>query len=157
MLWIAARSGRAFLRLWRYWDRIRLDAQCIVERLCDDVRALRRAVMVAAAVRAPLEREGGGAHGGVMVLVTTMDTVFKGFKETAKTWSRYWPSPAFGHRSSDSASGGVQESGTLGETKAEAGGAGRSTGGRSACSVIAGRSVASGGTTCASVRSGADA
>jgi hypothetical protein len=113
--------------------------------------------MVAAAVRAPLEREGGGAHGGVMVLVTTMDTVFKGFKETSKTWSRYWPSPAFGHRSSDSASGGVQESGTPGETEAEAGGVGRSTGGHSARSVIAGQSVTSGGTARTSVCSGVDA
>jgi hypothetical protein len=73
----------------------------IAECLCDDVRALRRAVTVAAAVRAPLECEGGGAHGGVMVLVATMDTVLKGFEGTSKTWSRYWPSPAFRRRSGD--------------------------------------------------------
>jgi hypothetical protein len=96
-----ARGGRAFLRLWRYWDRIRLDAWRIVERLCDDVRALRRAVTVAVAVRAPLECEGSGAHGGVMVFVATVDTVFKGFKGASKTWSRYWSSPAFRRRSGD--------------------------------------------------------
>jgi hypothetical protein len=73
----------------------------IVEHLCDDVRALRRAVTVATTVRAPLEREGGGAHGGVVVLIATMDTVFKGFKGVSKTWSRYWPSPAFRCRSGD--------------------------------------------------------
>jgi hypothetical protein len=69
--------------------------------LCDDVRALHRAVMVAAAVRAPFECKGGGAHGGVMVLVTTVDTVFKGFKGAPKVQSRYWHSPAFQCRSSD--------------------------------------------------------
>jgi hypothetical protein len=96
-----ARSGCAFFRLWGYWDRICLDARCIVECLCDDVRALHRAVTVAAAVRAPFEREGGGAHGGVMVFVATVDTVFKDFKGASKTWSRYWPSPAFRYRSGD--------------------------------------------------------
>jgi hypothetical protein len=101
VLWVAARSGRAFLRLWRYRDRICLDARCIVERLCDDVRALCRAVTVAAAVRAPLECEGGGAHGGVVVLVATVDAIFKGFKGTPKTRSRYWPSPAFRRRFGD--------------------------------------------------------
>jgi hypothetical protein len=96
-----ARYGRTFLRLWRYWDRIRLDVRCIVECLSDDVRALRRAVMVAIAVRAPFEREGGGTHGGVMVFVTTVDTVFKGFKGTPKVWSGYWPSPTFRWESGD--------------------------------------------------------
>jgi hypothetical protein len=73
----------------------------IVECLRDDVRTLRRAVTVAAAVRASLKREGGGAHGGVVVLVTTVDAVFKGFKGAFKTWSWYWPSPAFRRRSGD--------------------------------------------------------
>jgi hypothetical protein len=57
--------------------------------------------MVAAAVRAPFNYEGGGAHGGVMVFVATVDTVFKGFKGTFKAWSRYWSSPAFRRRSSN--------------------------------------------------------
>ena len=52
---------------------------------------------------------------------------------------------------------GVLESGTLRKPKAEADRVSGSAGGRSACSVIAGRPVASGGTTRASVRSGADA
>jgi len=73
----------------------------IVEHLCDDVRALRRAVMVAIAVRAPFERKGGGAHGGVVVLVAIVDTVFENFKGTPKAWSRYWSSPAFRRTSSD--------------------------------------------------------
>jgi hypothetical protein len=71
----------------------------IVEHLCDDVRALHRAVTVAIAVRAPFERKGGGAHGRVVVFIATVDTVFKDFKGTPKAWSRYWPSPAFRHRS----------------------------------------------------------
>ena len=54
-----------------------------------------------AAVRAPLECEGGGAHGGVVVLVATMGTVFKGFEGASKTWSRYRPSPAFRRGSGD--------------------------------------------------------
>ena len=102
MLWVLARGGCALFRLWRYWDRICLDTQRIVEHLCDDVRALHRAVTVAIAVRAPFECKGGGAHGGVIVLVTTVDTVLKDFKGTPEAWSRYWPSPAFRHRSSDS-------------------------------------------------------
>ena len=67
----------------------------IVECLCDDVRALCRAVMVAIAVRAPFEHKGGGAHGGVMVLVATVGTVVESFKGTPKAWSGYWPSLAF--------------------------------------------------------------
>jgi hypothetical protein len=63
--------------------------------LHDDVRALHRAVTVAAAVRAPLKCKGGGAHGGVVILVATVDTVFKGFKGTPETRSRYWSSLAF--------------------------------------------------------------
>jgi len=73
----------------------------IVKCLCDDARALCRAVMVAIAVRAPFEHKGGGAHGGGMVLVATVDTVFKDFKGTPKVWSRYWPSLAFRRRSGD--------------------------------------------------------
>jgi hypothetical protein len=45
--------------------------------------------MVAIAVGAPFEHEGGGTHGGVMVLVATVDTVFKGFKGTPKVRSGY--------------------------------------------------------------------
>jgi hypothetical protein len=101
VLQILARGGRAFFRLWRYRDRSCLDARRIVECLCDDARALGRAVMVAVAVGAPLEREGGGAHGGVVVFVTTVDAVFEDFKGTPKAWSRYWPSPAFRCRSGD--------------------------------------------------------
>jgi hypothetical protein len=73
----------------------------IVKCLCDDVRILDRAVTIAIAVRAPLKHEGGGAHGEVVVFVTTVDAVIKDFKETPKTWPRYWPFPAFRHRSSD--------------------------------------------------------
>jgi hypothetical protein len=73
----------------------------IVERLCDDVRALHRAVTVAATVGTPFECEGGGAHGGVVVLVATVDTVFKGFKGASKMWPWYWPSPALRRRSGD--------------------------------------------------------
>jgi hypothetical protein len=75
--------------------------QCIVERLHDDARTLGRAVMVAIAVGAPLERKGGGTHGGVMVLVATVSAVIKSFKGTPKVWSGYWSSPAFRRRSSD--------------------------------------------------------
>ena len=73
----------------------------IVEHLCDNARTLRRAVMVAVAVRAPLECKGGGAHGGVMVLVATVDTVFKDFKGAPKVWSGYWHSPTSRCESSD--------------------------------------------------------
>jgi hypothetical protein len=58
--------------------------QRIVECLSDDVRALRRAVTVAIAVRASFKCEGGGTHGGVVVFVAIVDTVFKGFKGTPK-------------------------------------------------------------------------
>jgi hypothetical protein len=51
--------------------------RCIVECLCDDARTLGRAVMVAIAVSAPFEHKGGGAHGGVMVFVTTVDAIVK--------------------------------------------------------------------------------
>ena len=54
---------------------------------------LGRAVTVAIAVGAPLEHKGGGTHGGVVVLVTTVDTVFKGFKGAPKARSGYWRSP----------------------------------------------------------------
>jgi hypothetical protein len=101
VLWVAARSGRTFFRLWRYRDRSCLDARCIVERLRDDARTLGRAVTVAIAVSAPFKRKGGGTHGGVVVLVTTVDTIFKGFKGVSETWSRYWPSPAFRCSSGD--------------------------------------------------------
>jgi hypothetical protein len=95
-------GGRcALFRLWRYWDMICLDMWRIVERLHNDARTLGRAVMVAIAVGAPLEHKGGGTHGGVMVLVATVDAVFKDFKGTPKAWSRYWPSPAFRCRSGD--------------------------------------------------------
>jgi hypothetical protein len=73
----------------------------IVERLYDDARTLCRAVTVAVAVRAPLECKGGGAHGGVVVLVTTVDTVFKDFKGAPKAQSGYWHSPTFRCESSD--------------------------------------------------------
>jgi len=73
----------------------------IVECLHNDARTLDRAVMVAVAVGAPLKHKGGGTHGGVVVFVATMDAVFKDFKGTPKVWSRYWPSPAFRCRSSD--------------------------------------------------------
>jgi hypothetical protein len=62
---------------------------CIVECLCNDTRALGRAVMVAIAISAPLKREGGGAHGGVMVLVAIVGAVVKDFEGTPKVWSRY--------------------------------------------------------------------
>ena len=81
---MSARGGCAFFRLWRYQDRSCLDTWRIVERLCDDARALCRAVTVAITVRAPFECKGGGAHGGVVVLVATVDTVFKDFKGTPK-------------------------------------------------------------------------
>jgi len=57
--------------------------------------------MVAVAVDAPLECKGGGAHGGVVVLVATVGAVVESFKGTSKTWSRYWSSPAFRCRSGD--------------------------------------------------------
>ena len=101
MLRISVRSGCAFFRLLRYQDRSCLDTWHIVEHLCDDARTLGRAVMIAIAVSAPFKRKGGGAHGGVVVFVATMDAVFKDFKGTPKVWSRYWPSPAFRCRSSD--------------------------------------------------------
>ena len=44
---------------------------------------------VAIAVDAPLERKDGGAHGGVVVLVTTVGAVVESFKGTSKTWFRY--------------------------------------------------------------------
>jgi hypothetical protein len=40
-----------------------------------------------------------------VVLVATVNTVFKGFKGASKTWSWYWPSPAFRRRSGDTGSG----------------------------------------------------
>jgi hypothetical protein len=55
------------------------------------------------------------------------------------------------------ASGGVQESGTLGEAKVEASGVGSSAGGHIACSTIVGQPVASGSATCTSAHSGARA
>jgi hypothetical protein len=76
--------------------------QCIVECLRDDARTLGRAVTVAIAVSAPFKRKGGGAHGKVVVLVTTVDAVVKGFKGTPKAWSRYWLSPVFRCGSGDS-------------------------------------------------------
>jgi hypothetical protein len=94
-------GGHVFFRLWRYWDRSCLDAWRIVERLCDATRTLHRAVMVAVAVCAPLECKGGGAHGGVVVLVATVDTVFKDFKGAPKVWSGYWHSPTSRCESSD--------------------------------------------------------
>jgi hypothetical protein len=57
--------------------------------------------MVAIAVRAPFKHKGGGAHGGVVVLVAIVDTVFENFKGTPKVWSRYWSSPAFRRTSGD--------------------------------------------------------
>ena len=45
MLWVAARSGRALLRLWRYRDRSCLDARHIVECLRDNDWALSRRVV----------------------------------------------------------------------------------------------------------------
>jgi hypothetical protein len=57
--------------------------------------------MVTIAVSAPLERKGGGAHGGVMVLITTVDTVFKDFKGAPKARSGYWHSPTFRCESGD--------------------------------------------------------
>ena len=57
--------------------------------------------MVAITVSAPLDCKGSGAHGGVVVLVATVGAVVKSFKGTPKAWSRYWPSLAFRHRSSD--------------------------------------------------------
>jgi len=95
MLWVSTRGGCAFFRLWRYQDRICLDMRHIVECLCDDARTLGRAMTVAIAVGAPFEHKGGRTHGGVMVLVATVDAVFEDFKGTSKVWSRYWPSPAF--------------------------------------------------------------
>jgi hypothetical protein len=74
---------------------------CIVKCLHDDARTLGRAVMVAIAVGTPLKHKGGGKHGGVMIFVTTVDTVIKDFKGTPKAWSRYWPSPTFRCGSSD--------------------------------------------------------
>jgi hypothetical protein len=94
-------SGHALFRLWRYQDSSCLDVWCIVECLRNDARTLGRAVTVAVAVGAPLKHKGGGTHGGVVVFVATMDAVFKDFKGTPKVWSRYWPSPAFRCRSSD--------------------------------------------------------
>ena len=61
--------------------------------------------MVAVAVDAPLECKGGGAHGGVVVLVATVGAVVESFKGTSKTWSRYWSSPTFRRRSGDSGRG----------------------------------------------------
>jgi hypothetical protein len=58
-------------------------------------------VTVAIAVSAPLERKGGGAHGGVVVLITTVDTVFKDFKGAPKAQSGYWHSPTFRCESGD--------------------------------------------------------
>jgi hypothetical protein len=102
MLWILAGSRRAFFRLWRYRDRICLNMRRIVEHLCNNARKLGRAVMVAVAVGAPLKHKGGGTHGGIMVLVTTVDAVFEDFKGTPKAWSRYRRSPTFSCRSGDS-------------------------------------------------------
>jgi hypothetical protein len=73
----------------------------IVECLHDDARTLGRAVTIAIAVSAPLEREGGRTHGGVVVLVSTVDTVFKDFKGAPKAQSRYWHSPTFRCESGD--------------------------------------------------------
>jgi len=75
--------------------------QCILKHLCDDARTLGRAVTIAIAVSAPFECKGGGAHGGVMVLVATVGTVIESFKGTPKAWSGYWPSLAFRCRSGD--------------------------------------------------------
>jgi hypothetical protein len=75
--------------------------QHIVKHLHNDARTLGRAVMVAVAVSAPFECKGGGAHGGVMVFVATVDTVIESFKGTPKVWSGYWPSPTFRCGSSD--------------------------------------------------------
>jgi hypothetical protein len=57
--------------------------------------------MVAIAVSAPFEHKGGGTHGGVVVLVATVDAIIERFKGTPKAWSRYWSSPAFKHGSGD--------------------------------------------------------
>ena len=73
----------------------------IVKCLCDDVRILDRAVTIAIAVSAPLEHEGGRTHGGVVVLVSIVDTVFKDFKGAPKAQSRYWHSPTFRCESGD--------------------------------------------------------
>ena len=73
----------------------------IVGHLRNDARTLNRAVMVAIAVSAPLEHKGGGAHGRVIVLVTTVDTVFKDFRGAPKVWSGYWHSLTFRCESSD--------------------------------------------------------
>ena len=111
-----ARGEHAFFRLWRYWDRSCLDARHIVERLCDNARALGWAVMVAVAVSAPLECKGGGTHGRVMVFVATVNAVIKDFKGAPKAWSRYWPSPAaFRCGSSDNNSRSLQYHGILPE------------------------------------------
>ena len=63
--------------------------RCIVECLCNNARTLGRAVMVAVAVGAPLKCKGGGTHGGVVVLVATVDAVIKDFQGIPKAWSRY--------------------------------------------------------------------
>jgi hypothetical protein len=57
--------------------------------------------MVAIAVSAPFERKDSRTHGGVMVLVATVDTVFKDFKGTPKVWSGYWHSSTFRCESGD--------------------------------------------------------
>jgi hypothetical protein len=45
--------------------------------------------MVAIAVSAPFKHKGGGAHDGVVVLVVTVNAVFKDFEGTPKARSRY--------------------------------------------------------------------
>jgi hypothetical protein len=45
--------------------------------------------MVAIIIGAPLKCKGGGAHGELVVFVSTVDTIIESFKGTSKAWSRY--------------------------------------------------------------------